>query len=183
MREADIPLTAVKTPWGLQKWAVMPMGLTNAPTTHQALLEEALGELVNNVCVVYLDNIVVFYDSVSLHEQHVFCVLKQLRQENLYFSPKKTKLFQTSIKFLGHWISPDGVCADDEKIQQILNWSPPTSAKGVKKFLGTVKWMKKFFWGLQKYVGTLTPLIISKVNKNSLGGDKPKMCLTTSSTP
>lgn len=36
MREADIPLTAVKTPWGLYEWRVMPMGLTNAPATHQA---------------------------------------------------------------------------------------------------------------------------------------------------
>lgn len=34
MREADIPLTAVKTPWGLMEWRVMPMGLTNAPATH-----------------------------------------------------------------------------------------------------------------------------------------------------
>jgi hypothetical protein len=38
MREANIPLTAVKTPWGLMEWVVMPMGLTNTPATHQARL-------------------------------------------------------------------------------------------------------------------------------------------------
>ncbi|PLW25391.1 hypothetical protein PCANC_27354 [Puccinia coronata f. sp. avenae] len=101
MREADIPLTAVKTPWGLHEWVVMPMGLTNAPATHQARLEEAL----------------------------------------------------------------EGVCADDKKIAQVLNWQSPLSPKGVKKFLGTVQWMKNFIWGLQRYVGTLTPLTSSKLDK------------------
>jgi hypothetical protein len=33
----------------------------------------------------------------------------------------------------------------------------------MKKFLGTIQWMKKFIWGLQKYVGTLTPLTSSKL--------------------
>ncbi|PLW37026.1 hypothetical protein PCASD_16356 [Puccinia coronata f. sp. avenae] len=165
MREADIPLTAVKTPWGLHEWVVMPMGLTNAPATHQARLEEALGELINNICVVYLDDIVVFSDSITSHEQHIRRVLERLRRANLYCSPKKTQLFRTTVKFLGHWISPDGVRADDEKIAQVLDWPSPTSPKGVKKFLGTVQWMKKFIWGLQKYVGTLTPLTSSKLDK------------------
>lgn len=66
MRTEDIPLTAVKTPW-----VVMPMGLTNTPATHQACLEEALGELINNVCVVYLDNIVIFSDSPTRHKTHI----------------------------------------------------------------------------------------------------------------
>jgi hypothetical protein len=116
MREAEIPLTAVKTPWGLHKWVFMPMGLTNSPENHQACLEEALGELINHICVVYLDNIVVFSDSHDSHKEHVWRVLEGLHRTKLYFSPKKTKLFQSSIKFLGHWISANGMRADDKKI-------------------------------------------------------------------
>jgi hypothetical protein len=75
------------------------------------------------------------------------------------------------IKFLGHWISKEGVRAGNEKVAQILNWKAPASAKGVKKFLGTVQWIKKFVWGLQKYVGTLTPLTSSKLaNKDFCWG-------------
>ena len=81
----------------------------------------------------------------------------------LYCSPKKTKLFQEKVKFLGHWISAGGVRPDDKKVAQIQSWPSPTSPKGVKKFLGTVQWMKKFVWGLQRYVGTLTPLTSSKL--------------------
>jgi hypothetical protein len=163
MREADIPLTAVKTPWGLMEWVVMPMGLTNAPATHQARLEEALGELINDICVVYLDDIVIFSGYFQEHEKHVRIVLQRLRLANLYCSPKKTKLFRKEVKFLGHWISAEGIRADNEKVAQVLDWKAPSSAKGVKKFLGTVQWMKKFVWGLEKYVGTLTPLTSSKL--------------------
>jgi hypothetical protein len=166
MREADIPLTAVKTPWGLYEWRVMSMGLTNAPATHQDRLEEELGDVINDFCVVYLDNIVVFSKSTSNHKRHVCQVLDRLRAANLYCSPKKTQLFRQNIKFLGHWISPDGIRADNDKIEQILNWSLPRSPKAVKKFLGTVQWMKKFIWGLQKYVGTLTPLTSTKLDAN-----------------
>ncbi|PLW12767.1 hypothetical protein PCASD_25391 [Puccinia coronata f. sp. avenae] len=164
MREADIPLTAVKTPWGLYEWRVMPMGLTNSPATHQARLEEALGELLNDFCVVYLDDIVVFSDSFDAHEKHIRQVLDRLRAANLYCSPKKTQLFRHKIKFLGHWVLAKGVRADSDKVDQILNWPLPQSPKGVKKFLRTVQWMKKFIWGLQKYVGTLTPLTSTKLD-------------------
>jgi hypothetical protein len=68
MREANIPLTAVKTPIGMYERMVMPMGLTNTPETHQAQLEEALGELINDFCVVYLDDIVIFSNNVKSHK-------------------------------------------------------------------------------------------------------------------
>ena len=94
MREANIPLTVLKTPWGLMEWVFMPMGLTIAPAMHQACLEEALGDLVNRVCFVYLDDIVIFSDSITSHTSHLRAVLDHLRQANLYCSPKKTKLYE-----------------------------------------------------------------------------------------
>jgi hypothetical protein len=164
MREEDIPLTAVKTPWGLMEWCVMPMGLTNAPATHQARLEEALGELINAICVVFIDDIVVFSRNVTDHNTHVRLVLDRLREANLYCSPKKTNLFRREIKFLGHSISQDGIHSNKEKIMQVQEWPTPKSPRDVKKFLGTVQWMKEFIWGLQKYVGTLTPLNSTKLD-------------------
>lgn len=121
-----------------------------------------MGELINEICVVYLDDIVIFSNTFDKHESHLRRVLHRLRAAHLYCSPKKTQLFRKKIKFLGHWISEDGICADDGKVADILDWPTPRSPKGVKKFLGTVQWMKKFIWGLEKYVGTLTPLTSSK---------------------
>jgi hypothetical protein len=62
-------------------------------------------------------------------------------------------------------VSSDGIQADINKVIQIQSWPSPSTPRGVKKFLNTIQWMKKFVWGLQKYVGTLTPLNSSKLNK------------------
>lgn len=124
-----------------------------------------MGDLLKSICVVYLDNIVVFSNTPQEHIENTRRVPQKLREANLYCSRKKSKLFWEEIKFLGHWISASGIKADDEKVRQIQDWKTPQSAKGVKKFLGTVQWMKKFIWGLQKYVGTLTPLTSSKLDK------------------
>jgi hypothetical protein len=60
MAEEDIAKTAVKTPWGLYKWVVMPMGLCNAPATHQQCVNEALGDLAGRIAYAYLDNIIIW---------------------------------------------------------------------------------------------------------------------------
>lgn len=109
MREAEIPLTAVHTPWGLFERCVMPMGLTNALSTHQGRLEEALGDLSNSICVVYLDDIVVFSKSEAEHVKNTKRVLEKLQEEIFYCSQKKSKLFRKEIRFLGHWISAEGI--------------------------------------------------------------------------
>ena len=48
----DIHLTAVRTPWGLYEWTVMPMGGCNAPSTHQRRMTDALRELIGRICHV-----------------------------------------------------------------------------------------------------------------------------------
>lgn len=121
MREEDIPLTAVKTPWGLYKWVVMPMGLTNSPATHQSRIEEVLGELVNVTCVVYIDDIVIFSDSVEEHEAHVREVMNRMQRERLYCSLKKTQLFRSETEFLGHKISAEGIRPVDDKVKAVTS--------------------------------------------------------------
>lgn len=162
LREEDVPLTAVKTPFGLYEWAVMPMGLTNGPATHQARVEEALGDLIGRICVVYIDDIVVFSNSVEEHEEHVRQVLEKLRSARLYCSPSKSKLFRRKVNFLGHEISGDGICPDEAKVEKLSKWKTPGSQKQLLRFLGTVQFLKKFIDGLSHYVGTLSPLTSTK---------------------
>ncbi|SGY18666.1 BQ5605_C014g07433 [Microbotryum silenes-dioicae] len=91
----DIPKTAVATPWGLFKWVVMPMGLSNAPATHQHRVNEALSSLIGKSCFAYLDDVTIFSDTMEDHQTHVKEVLEALRRADLYCSPKKTELFRT----------------------------------------------------------------------------------------
>jgi Reverse transcriptase (RNA-dependent DNA polymerase) len=58
----------------------MPFGLTNAPAIFQAYINKALEGLLDVTCVVYLDNICIFNDSVEEYAKHVRKVLTRLKK-------------------------------------------------------------------------------------------------------
>jgi hypothetical protein len=159
MAEEDIAKTAVKTPWGLFEWVVMPMGLCNAPATHQRRVNEALGALIGEICYVYIDDIVIFSGSVEEHKTNARRVLFALRAAGLYCSPKKTDLFTVKTGFLGHVISRDGIAADPSKILKITNWTTPTTVKQLRGFLGLVQYLRKFIVGLAQQTAVLNELV------------------------
>jgi hypothetical protein len=159
MAEEDIPKTAVKTPWGLFEWVVMPMGLCNAPATHQRRVNDALGSLIGDICYVYIDDIIIFSDSKAEHIVNVRRVLEALRVAGMYCSPKKTDLFTLRTGFLGHIISQDGIEADPSKIKKIIDWTVPRTVKQLRGFLGLVQYLRKFIEGLAEQTAVLNQLV------------------------
>jgi len=115
MHPDHVHLTAVNTPLGLYEWLVMPMGLKNAPAIHQRRVTAALRHLIGKFCHIYLDNIVIWSNSLNKHEHNVRAVLEVLHMAQLYVNPDKTHLFCTKIDFLGHHISACGIEADTKK--------------------------------------------------------------------
>jgi hypothetical protein len=132
MNEEDIEKTAVKTPWGLFEWVVMPMGLCNVPATHQRRVNEALRDLIGQICYTYLDDIAIWSDSDEQHRQHCRQVLACLRKAGLYCSVKKTDLATEQVEFLGHVISAAGIEADPAKIAKIVEWPLPKAIKQLR---------------------------------------------------
>ena len=70
-----IHLTAVNTPLGLYEWLVIPMGLKNAPAIHQRRVTSALRDLIGRICHIYLDDIVIWSQSIEEHTRNVKLVL------------------------------------------------------------------------------------------------------------
>ncbi|SGY96140.1 BQ5605_C036g11545 [Microbotryum silenes-dioicae] len=132
MAEEDIPKTAMSTPWGLYEWTVMPMGLCNAPATHQQCVNKALQGLLGTICFVYLNDITIFADTLEEHKACVCQVMEALRSAKLYCSPTKTNLATAECSFLGHIINRAGVHADPKKIQRIEDWSLPKTVKELR---------------------------------------------------
>ncbi|KNF05795.1 hypothetical protein PSTG_01192 [Puccinia striiformis f. sp. tritici PST-78] len=120
-------LTVFNTRHGAFEYLVMPFGLTNAPATFQALMNEILGDLVNDCVVVYLDDILIYSRSQAEHIEHVREVLKRLRSSNLYAKGSKCVFHATKVTFLGYVLTRSGLTMDTDKIQKILDWPEPTS--------------------------------------------------------
>ena len=76
---ADREKTAFGTSFGLHQFKVMPFGLCNAPSTFQRLMEITLAGLHWVSCLVYLDDIIIFGNSIQEHFQRLEEVLSQGR--------------------------------------------------------------------------------------------------------
>ena len=158
MAEEDIEKTGFKTPLGLFEWVVMPMGLCNAPATHQRRVNEALGNLIGQICYAYLDDIVIWSDSDKQHRKRCRQVLACLRKAGLYCSVKKTNLASERVESLGHVVSAAGIEADPSKIRKIVEWPLPKSIKQLRGYIGLVQYLRKFIPGLAEHTAHLTPL-------------------------
>ncbi|GAA5972537.1 hypothetical protein JCM11641_001890 [Rhodosporidiobolus odoratus] len=158
MAEEDIEKTAIKTPWGLFEWTVMPQGLCNAPATHQARVNEALRHLVGVCCQAFVDDVIIYSNTLEEHEQNCRAVLSAFRAAGLFCSRKKTDLFSLRTEFLGHIISQDGIEADPGKVDKIKNWTRPRTVTQVRGFLGIVQYLRKFIPQLAEHTAVLTPL-------------------------
>lgn len=154
----DMHLLAVHTPWGLYEWTVMPMGVRNAPAAHQRRMSTALRHLIGKICHVYLDDIIIWSQTLEEHEINVRKVLEALRAAHLFCSLKKTSLFNLEIDFLGHHISARGIEPDKTKIARILDWPEPRKANDVRAFLGLVRYLANHLPALADHARILTPL-------------------------
>ena len=107
---------------------------------------------------MYLDDIVIWSNSLEEHERNVQDVLDALRLSNLYCSVKKSALFCREIDLLGHHISARGIEADAKKVDRIVNWPVPKTSTEVRAFLGLVRYVADFLPKLADHTSILTPL-------------------------
>jgi len=165
MHPDDVHLTAVNTPFGLYEWLVMPMGLRNSPAIHQRRVTAALQSRLGKICHIYLDDIIIWSDSIEQHIEDVRAVLSDLRAARLYINEKKTKLFQSEVRFLGHKISARGIEADSKKVDAILDWPCPRTATQVRSFIGLVRYIAAFLPKLSDHTAVLGDLITKSADK------------------
>ncbi len=71
----------------------MPFGLCNAPATFQRLMDRVLAGMQWEICLVYLDDIIVLGKDVKEMLQRLAKVFERLRQANLKLKPAKCCLF------------------------------------------------------------------------------------------
>ncbi len=151
----DRPKTAVYTPLGLMEFVKMPFGLKNAAAVFQRAMEQCLGEHLDIFIMVYIDDVIIFSDSMEDHSYHLRLFFQKIKEFNFRINPKKIQLCQTKIKILGHIVEYGSCRPDPEKIQGIQNFPIPEKVQQLQSFLGSVNYYRRFIKHLAQLVKPL----------------------------
>jgi len=148
----DIEKTAFRTHHRHFEFLVMPFGLSNAPSTFQALMNIVLKPFLRRCVLVFFDDILVYSATWIEHLQHLRAVFDVLRQHHLHLKRSKCTFATTSVHYVGHVISNEGVAMDATKVVAVQSWPQPRSARGLCGFLGLSGYYRRF---IRDY-GTIT---------------------------
>ncbi|KAG9221532.1 hypothetical protein CCMSSC00406_0009355 [Pleurotus cornucopiae] len=133
--------SAMTTPDGTMLSEVLQQGDCNGPATYQALMNHLFAPYIGVFMHVYLDDIIIFSNSLEDHVRHVKIVLDILRREKLYLSVKKLFFLCEEMKILGRIIDKDGIRMDPHKVDSIAKWKTPTNRNLLRGFLGAVGYL------------------------------------------
>jgi hypothetical protein len=159
IRPSDIPKTDFSTRYGLYEFTVMTFGLTNAPAYFMNLMNKVFMEYLDRFVVVFIDDILVYSQSDSDHEEHLRLVLQKLRDNQLYAKFSKCEFWIGEVPFLGHIISNGGILVDLAKVMEIMEWRVPTTVTEIQSFLGLAGYYQRFIEGFSKIVKPMTSLL------------------------
>jgi hypothetical protein len=113
--DSDRHKTAFATRSGLYEFRVMPFGLKRAPATFERLMETVLAGLQWDICLIYLDDVIVLGRSFEDMVTNLRKVYDRLLAAGLKLKAKKCHLFCKKVVYLGHVISEAGIATDPEK--------------------------------------------------------------------
>ena len=146
----------------------MSFDLSNASVTFQAYINKALSELVNRICVVYLDDILIFSQMQKKHWRHVDEVLERLKQYSLYVKLFKCRFMIQSVEFLEYIISNHDISMNFSRVEAIRTWSTSKNLRELQMFLSFSNFYRRFVVKFVKISRSLTELLKESKNEKQI---------------
>jgi hypothetical protein len=131
MQADDIPMTAFCTHEGHYEFLVMPYGLTSAPLTFQALMNDVFKPFLCHFILVFFHDILIYNNSLADHLVHLQAVLEVQLHQKLFAKLSKCRFVVEEVDYLGHLISRKGIRTDPSNLEVMTNWPLPHTAKSL----------------------------------------------------
>jgi len=133
----------------------MAFGLTNAPAAFQRWINRALQSYIDICCIAYLDDVLIYSDSLEQHERNVACIIRAIRKQGMKVKPFQCEFHQRETEYLGFIINNEEVKVHPIKTGAIRDWKPPTNKRGIQEFMGFFNFYRRFIEG---FSSTAKPL-------------------------
>jgi len=144
LRKEDQEKTACTTHCGEYHWLSMPFCLTNAPATFQRALDTILSGLKWHICLVYLDDVIIFSANAEQHVKDVDTVLHRLREAGVTLNLEKCTWFSDEVEYLGHNVRPGQLHVHNKNVDALKHAKFPTTKTQMKSFLGMCNVYQRF---------------------------------------
>ena len=97
--------SAFTTGDGLYQFCKMPFGFTGAPGCFCRALNHSLGDSIGDICLAYVDDIIIFSDSVKAHFRDLITIFEKLAAKRFNLKLSKCFFFQREVEFLGFQVT------------------------------------------------------------------------------
>ncbi|XP_055615315.1 uncharacterized protein K02A2.6-like [Toxorhynchites rutilus septentrionalis] len=155
-------ITTFITHMGLFRYKRLMYGIACAPELFQRILEQILSPFSKNV-VNFIDDILIFASTEQEHDRVLDAVLSTLNKYGMLLNQGKCVFKVSELEFLGHVISPDGICPSNSKVECLQKFRAPSTSEEVRSFLGLVTYIGRFLPNLATITAPLRELTHSGV--------------------
>ena len=131
--EESSKLCTTILPWGKYRYLRLPRGIKNSPDIFQQLINDVLGDIKN--VRAYLDDILI--TTSGLYEDHLANldkVLRRLHDAGFAVNVRKSSFAVDAIKYLGYWITCDGIQPQPKKVEAIQRLTAPKTKRQLRHF-------------------------------------------------
>jgi hypothetical protein len=152
------------------EYLMMFFDLTNASITFQIYINKIFNELINDFCVMYLNDILIFFKNREFHVQHIREVLKRLRTNDLFANLEKCFFFKHEVDYLEFIINENDITMNSNRINIIMSWSMIKFFKNIQIFLNFVNFYRRFiirFFQLSASLSNMLKKMQAKIKKES----------------
>lgn len=153
LHETSRDLTTFLSENGMFRFTRLMFGVNCAPEIFQREMSRIL-EGVKNI-IVYIDDILIFAETLEELRKTTAQVLRILRTNNLTVNTDKCEFDRTRIKFLGHELDENGFNIDEAKVKDIRRFRQPSTISELRSFLGLASFLSPY---IQGFADTARPL-------------------------
>jgi putative transposase len=143
LRPENYHKTAFRVKNRLHECKRMPMGFKNSPAVFQRIMDIVLEKEKDKICIVYVEDILVFGKNKQEHAENLNRVILKLVDAGLQANQDKCEFDKEEVEFLGFKLKKNSIVPIEQNVLGILQFQIPANIDETKRFLGLINYYRK----------------------------------------